>query len=219
VSDRSDFIRRAYEDDARARGYEAERSRNIGQRVRAQLERAMLRRALGAVERRPARDARVLDVACGTGRLAGFFAAEAARYTGLDFSRAMLAEARRARPALTWVQGDATRLPFADRSFDLVVTTRFLRHLDAPARAAVLAELARVSRGLVLVELLLGAGLVWAWKRLYHAKAWTAELSPRRPSHEQAVRELDGAGLRVRARHALFAGVSQPHVYVCSVAP
>jgi SAM-dependent methyltransferase len=217
VSARSDFIRRAYEDDARARSYEAERARSVVQRVRARFEQAMLRRALSAVERR-SRDARVLDVACGTGRLAGFFAAEAGRYTGLDVSRAMLAEAQRARPALTWVQGDATRLPFADRSFDLVVTTRFLRHLDAPARTAVLRELARVSRGIVIVEILLGSGLVWGWKRLYHSKAWTAELSPRRPSHDQALLELDGAGLRVRARHALFPGVSQPHVYVCDVA-
>ena len=61
------------------------------------------------------------------------------------------------RFAAAWnIQGDATRLPFAERSFDLVVTTRFLRHLDAPARIAVLRELARVSRGIVLVELVLG---------------------------------------------------------------
>jgi demethylmenaquinone methyltransferase / 2-methoxy-6-polyprenyl-1,4-benzoquinol methylase len=67
---------------------------------------------------------RVLDAACGTGDLAiADLKAGAGKVTGLDFSEAMLARARRKtlgrRPgALDWVQGDMLALPFADGTFD-----------------------------------------------------------------------------------------------------
>jgi demethylmenaquinone methyltransferase/2-methoxy-6-polyprenyl-1,4-benzoquinol methylase len=62
---------------------------------------------------------RVLDAACGTGDLALADArAGAGRVTGLDFSEAMLARARRKAPDLEWVRGDMLALPFADATFD-----------------------------------------------------------------------------------------------------
>jgi len=61
---------------------------------------------------------RVLDAACGTGDLAIADAkAGAGKVTGLDFSEAMLARARR-KADLEWVQGDLLALPFADATFD-----------------------------------------------------------------------------------------------------
>ena len=66
---------------------------------------------------------RVLDAACGTGDLAiADLKAGAAKVTGLDFSEAMLARARKKTAqrtdALEWVQGDMLALPFADGTFD-----------------------------------------------------------------------------------------------------
>ena len=66
---------------------------------------------------------RVLDAACGTGDLAlADLKAGAAKVTGLDFSEAMLARARRKtgarKDALEWVEGDMLALPFADGTFD-----------------------------------------------------------------------------------------------------
>src|SRR5437763_14914707 len=49
---------------------------------------------------------RVLDVCCGTGVLTAAAASRGAAVTGLDFSAAMLAEARRAYPQLAFDQGD-----------------------------------------------------------------------------------------------------------------
>ena len=61
---------------------------------------------------------RVLDAACGTGDLAiADSRAGAGKVTGLDFSEAMLARARR-KANLEWVQGDMLALPFADATFD-----------------------------------------------------------------------------------------------------
>jgi len=66
---------------------------------------------------------RVLDAACGTGDLAiADLKAGAGRVTGLDFSEAMLARARKKTAgrsgALEWVRGDLLALPFADGTFD-----------------------------------------------------------------------------------------------------
>lgn len=68
---------------------------------------------------------RVLDVACGTGILAREASARAGTsgaVVGLDISRAMLEAARRIAPELEWRHGTAEALPFADGSFDVVVS-------------------------------------------------------------------------------------------------
>lgn len=67
---------------------------------------------------------RVLDLGCGTGRLAVAFAADGHEVTGLDPSEPML-EVARARPgadAVDWRLGEAATLGDADR-FDLIVMT------------------------------------------------------------------------------------------------
>jgi demethylmenaquinone methyltransferase / 2-methoxy-6-polyprenyl-1,4-benzoquinol methylase len=76
-----------------------------------------------AAESAVRRGDRVLDAACGTGDLAiADLKAGAAKVTGLDFSEAMLARARKKSAqrtdALEWVQGDMLALPFAEGTFD-----------------------------------------------------------------------------------------------------
>jgi demethylmenaquinone methyltransferase / 2-methoxy-6-polyprenyl-1,4-benzoquinol methylase len=91
-----------------------------------------------------ARGARVLDVATGTGLVAGDLAEKFdARVVGLDQSAEMLRRATvRGIPEFTAVRGDGQRLPFADGTFDAVIHTYLLRYVDDPA--ATLVELARV---------------------------------------------------------------------------
>jgi demethylmenaquinone methyltransferase/2-methoxy-6-polyprenyl-1,4-benzoquinol methylase len=87
---------------------------------------------------------RVLDAACGTGDLAiADLKAGASRVTGLDFSEAMLARARRKAP-LEWIQGDLLALPFADATFD-AATVGFGARNVADLQLA-LRELRRVLR-------------------------------------------------------------------------
>ena len=92
------------------------------------------------------RGARVLDVATGTGLVAGDLAQTFdARVVGLDQSAEMLRRASvRGIPNFTAVRGDGQRLPFADGVFDGVIHTYLLRYVDDPA--ATLIELARVLR-------------------------------------------------------------------------
>jgi demethylmenaquinone methyltransferase/2-methoxy-6-polyprenyl-1,4-benzoquinol methylase len=94
--------------------------------------------------------ARALDVACGTGDLSLALAGGGgAEITGLDFCRPMLDLAARksdsAGVRITYVEGDALSLPFADATFDVVTIAFGLRNLASVERG--LRELLRVTRG------------------------------------------------------------------------
>lgn len=97
----------------------------------------------------PAPGDRVLDVATGTGLVAFELVRRGCEVVGLDQSEEMLSGARAqlaADPALadrvTFVRGEAERLPFADEEFDSLTFTYLLRYVDD--RAATMRELARV---------------------------------------------------------------------------
>jgi ubiquinone/menaquinone biosynthesis C-methylase UbiE len=87
----------------------------------------------------------VLDIGCGTGNYAAALqAATGCRVSGIDPAANML---DRARGAAVWEaleQGSAERLPFADRSFDLVMSTDVIHHVRD--RNAFFREAARVLR-------------------------------------------------------------------------
>ena len=87
---------------------------------------------------------RVLDLAAGTGTSSEPFAVAGAVVVPCDFSEGMLQVGKRARPRLPFVAGDATRLPFADGSFDAVTISFGLRNVVDPDAA--LREMRRVTR-------------------------------------------------------------------------
>jgi SAM-dependent methyltransferase len=96
-----------------------------------------------------ARGQRVLDVACGTGVLACTVAERVGPHgavVGLDANPQMLAVARR-KPVgnnVEWIDGRAESLPFADASFDAVVSQFGFMFFDD--RVAALREMMRVLR-------------------------------------------------------------------------
>ena len=106
----------------------------------------------------------VLDVACGTGVVARTAAdrlnagggadrpAGTAPVTGLDINEEILAVARRVRPDLPWVPGDACALPFPDATFDVVLSQAALMFFGD--RVGALREMRRVVRpqGTVAVQ-------------------------------------------------------------------
>jgi len=87
---------------------------------------------------------RLVDVATGPGFVAGAATARGAIVTGLDFSPAMIAEARRRYPSVAFREGDAEALPFEDGQFDAVVMNYGMLHLARPNKA--IAEARRVLR-------------------------------------------------------------------------
>jgi predicted O-methyltransferase YrrM len=71
-------------------------------------------------------------------------------YTGVDYSSALIEQARDYYPEARFETADATRLPFADRSVKVAFSSALLMHLqDYPAH---LVELMRVARDFVVLH-------------------------------------------------------------------
>ena len=84
----------------------------------------------------------MLDVGCGPGYVSAAAAERGAIPIGIDFSREMIAIARRMFPQIEFREGDAQQLAFADETFDRVVANFALLHLTNPEQAC--AEACRV---------------------------------------------------------------------------
>ncbi|GAA1160002.1 class I SAM-dependent methyltransferase [Ornithinicoccus hortensis] len=100
---------------------------------------------------------RLLDVAGGTGLVARAFAPHVESVTVVDITVPMLEAGRAAAAAegldnVSYLEGDATDLPFGDGSFGAVVTRFSLHHVPEPER--VLDEIVRVTAagGWILVK-------------------------------------------------------------------
>ncbi|MFN3750368.1 MAG: class I SAM-dependent methyltransferase [Thiobacillus sp.] len=87
---------------------------------------------------------RLLDVGCGTGWFTRRAAADGLKVTGIDPNAEWLAYARTRGPDIAWLGGDARALPFADASFDHVLSMAALCFVDDARRAV--AECVRVAR-------------------------------------------------------------------------
>lgn len=153
-------------------------------------------------------DDAVLDVAAGTGHLSRAMAPHARRVTAFDLTPEMLHRARieAEREGITnidFAEGNAEKLPFADRSFDMVVTRFAVHHFEDPRLQV--GEMARVcvSGGRVAVIDLItpdDPGLAAAYNRIERL---------RDPSHVRALTSAELTGLLHRAALRPVHGVSR----------
>lgn len=77
----------------------------------------------------------ILEVGCGPGALAealGRWKPDA-RITGIDRDSAFIEFAREHVPGATFLEGDATALPFADASFDVTISNTVVEHVEPSA--------------------------------------------------------------------------------------
>ena len=111
---------------------------DFGHSIRTAAERTAWDRIFQLVVPR-GRTLEVLDVGCGTGFLTFELAALGHRVIGIDFAVAMLGEAARKATkrnvSVRFQQADAEALPFASRSFDLVISRHLLWTLADPEAA------------------------------------------------------------------------------------
>ena len=90
----------------------------------------------------------LLEIGCGSGyysEVLPHLLGEPLRYSGLDYSDAMIGLARAHYPEIPFVVGDAADLPFEDGSFDIVMNGAALMHIVRYEQA--IAESSRVTRG------------------------------------------------------------------------
>ncbi len=109
------------------------------------------RELLGQVPLRPTE--RLLEVGCGEGGNLQLIGLGRNKAIGLDFSRQKVAWASRQIRQASFVCGDATRLPFRDEYFDVVLCRDVLHHVAD--KGAVVREIFRVCRSegrIVVIE-------------------------------------------------------------------
>jgi len=171
------------------------------------LESRLVRERLGGLSWK-----RVIDVACGTGRWAAWFAARGARVWGLDFCAEMLmksAPALRGRAAL----GCAGALPFGSGAADLAICSfaaGYFPHLDPAVR-----EMARITRpgGHVLVSDMHPDAVAAGWTRSFRSRGRTYRLEHFAHSVECMRGSLARAGLKLDIEiHGHF-GESERHIF------
>jgi len=151
----------------------------------------------------------LLDVGSGTGYFSRQFFAEGFRVTCLDSDSAMLDFAQKQTTEISYVEGTAVQLPFAENSFDFCSAVTSLCFVDEPEIA--LAEMWRVSRHGVILGLLNQnsllcrkksgqGGYVGArWDTWQDVKNWVLPLMPAPDviKHKTAIFFPDG-GMRMR---------------------
>lgn len=95
---------------------------------------------------------KVLDIACGYGRLAPLFK----NYLGIDFSPDFIEEAKRLYPSKDFEVQDATKLPYKDNEFDWGVAVSFknmmLGNLGEEVWREIEIEIKRVCKKVLLLE-------------------------------------------------------------------
>jgi ubiquinone/menaquinone biosynthesis C-methylase UbiE len=172
---------------------------------------------LGELRAHPA--PRILDVGCGTGDLTARLRAELRTevVAGCDFSAGMLEQAQARTNSVRWLQGDATKLPFASAEFDAVVSTEAFHWFPDPEAA--LREFNRVLEpgGRVLVALI--NVRVPATSRLAHAGSKAVGQPARWPTRAEMADRVRGAGFAVERQKRILrlGGILLPTVLTVGV--
>ena len=206
-----------YQDNSVAERYDAERFSSIAGRLFQNVEQTALKRALQNI---PAGSS-ILDVPCGTGRIAVPVSAWGYRLSCSDISLEMIQVARE-RLGLNgsgrFARASAEALPFPNGSFDVVMSMRFLPHFSTEQRRKIFPELARVSRRWVLFSNSYTDGWYCARRRV---KKWLRHQAPTRfpVSEGELGEELEAAKLREVARFWPMRYLSEEILVLCEKIP
>jgi SAM-dependent methyltransferase len=143
----------------------------------------------------------VAELCCGQGEAASLLGSRIGRGIGVDISPDMLEVAVRshAGTTFTFVQGDATSLPLRDASFDCVVMSGGIHHVND--RHRLFAEVARILRpgGTLVWREPVSDFFAWRWLRalIYHAAPGLDAETESPLTYDGTVPKLEEAGLHL----------------------
>lgn len=131
--------------------YDKRRFSSIVGRISHALDKCALTRATRLVKSRTC----ALDIPCGTGRLTNILAnMKFLSVIGADISPEMLTEARRRSYCgkVSFIQCNAQSTGLPLDSFDLIVSIRFIGHLDDPSLLGFFREARKIGNGYLVLE-------------------------------------------------------------------
>ena len=157
-------IIKEYEKEEVVDTFDSQRSKYAYQRFKHRKESKVLQNAIKSCEEDKIK---VLDCACGTGRMIyPIFSCgsnkngvlQQIRYTGLDSSETMLNSIKQEGYNIELVHGDAEHLPFEDNTFDVVFTFHLLWHLPKEVQLNIIREMKRVCKkgGRIIIDIING---------------------------------------------------------------
>jgi SAM-dependent methyltransferase len=201
------MLEEAYRSREAAREYDLRHKRTAARRWVTRREARLVAGLLDG----PGENRMILDAACGTGRISALLKARGWEVLSVDASLDMLKRGFQSKSEEGRLVANATLfdLPLEDKGLDGAVSLRFLHHLpERAARTAVLKELARVTRGPIVLSF-------WGRFNLQSLRRRLKRLSGRRPSarytlgRKRLEEEAGAAGLRVRKIRCLFPWISE----------
>jgi ubiquinone/menaquinone biosynthesis C-methylase UbiE len=103
---------------------------------------------------------RVLDIGCGSGMHAGYFASRGLTWIGVDVASGMFAAGRRRGVSESFVQADVSALPIRSGAADMAIALESLVHMGITGLRRTLVEIRRVlcPGGYALLGLQIGYG-------------------------------------------------------------
>ena len=180
-----------YQDARVAERYDRERFSRFTGRIFDKLEKRALKRAFASVPR----SSLVMDLPCGTGRLAETLLEQGFRVVGVDRFASVVADVH----DLARTSADA---------YDVALCARVLMHFPLPEQIAFLRSVSRLAKGTVVFS----QSISTPWQRLRRrVKAMIGNPPPARwPISEAQLRQLlAGAGLREVRRVRVASLVSE----------
>lgn len=210
--------REHYKDDRVAETYDSTRFDSLPGRIFNYLERRALLRAFAGL---PA-GGEIVDLPCGTGRLAAALLAADHRVTGIDISPAMLRQATQRLASFgerfTTRVGDAVDLARPTQPFAAALCARVLMHFPLDEQIAFLRGVARQTDGPIVFNQSYASRYQRARRRLKRLLGHPDPVAF--PLSEADIGGLlAGAGLRERRRHWVAPGISEAFFLVAEKIP
>jgi len=219
-----ELTRHHYQNTAVAKKYHDEYTgpwtvKTLPARLVAIRERRIVDRAMvDLVKRKSLPIRKVLDLPCGTGKLATVFARHQFEVTAADISREMMdiaeLEYRKISGFARLAQADAASTGFEAAEFDAVVCLRLLHRVPDSVRQAILTELSRISRKYVV----LSAGVtdqVQELRRAFRQRITGASTVPYPVTKAVLTSQLSTAGLRPLRWIPVLRVLSSEWILIC----
>lgn len=182
------------------REYERTRYRGLDQRLVHGVEKRIV---AGFIRKLRQDKDRVIDIPCGYGRFTSFLVDEPLEVFVGDLSHLMLLRVKeRFDSRVRMARGDIMELPFADNSFDGLLSMRLFQHFHTPAeRIAGFSEIARVVSRWAVVSVYT-CSMLHKFMRMFreHHKITMASVS-------QIKEEVDKSGLRILKMKKIMPGI------------